>query len=179
MPDLQTEYSEFSHESSKFCAVRGKREQQLDRESLKWVPYRHSVFCMPHWDGQQGFMLMNPYLFQDLVFPSRNTVNPSWTSSGTGCLRQAQERTPYPIVNYKEGCGDLFFHSMIHKQFLLGFISGASRLPRPFLNQDLGHLMHFNARNWAAVSFFKVLSMTQWFFSLVPAKNLPECLVLF
>lgn len=41
-----------------------------------------------------------------------------------------------------ESCGDLFFHSMNHRQFLLGFISGASLLPCPFLHCDLGYLMH-------------------------------------
>lgn len=40
-------------------------------------------------------------------------------------------------------CGDLFFHSMIHLQFLLGFISGARLLLCPLLHWGLGHLMDF------------------------------------
>lgn len=102
---------------------------------------------MPLCDGQQGFILRNPYLFQDLFCSVLHHSQLSLDQE-QDWMPEAGPRRGHSILLCvtKKSTGtsrDLFFHSMIHRQFLLGFISGASLLLCPFLYEDVGHLMHF------------------------------------
>lgn len=90
-----------------------EEEIQKEKKNNKRAPNEFSVdilysACLAELDNR-GFMLMILYLFQDLIFPSCITVDPTWTRSSTGCLRQDQERTQYPAVYCEEICRELFY----------------------------------------------------------------------
>lgn len=71
MPDPQIESGEFSTliVSVLCCSFKKKNpNSHSDREKVS-NELSVGILCrMPHRDGQQGFILMNPYLFQDLFF---------------------------------------------------------------------------------------------------------------
>lgn len=142
MLDPQIERGEFPLYLSWCCAVFPAETRSSNRESLKWVPYGHYVLCIPYRDEQQEFLLMNSYLFQDLFFPFCTTVTPLGPRAGLDAWGRPRRGHSILLCLTKKStgsCSDLFFHSMIHRQFLLEFVSGAKLLLCPLLHWD--HLM--------------------------------------
>lgn len=64
--------------------------------------------------------------------------------------------------------GSCFSLHMIHRQCLVGFVSGASLLTCPFLTP---RSRSSDAKSRDAVSFFKERAVTQRFFSLVSEES--------
>lgn len=122
---------------------------------------------MPH--ASQGWatgVLMNPYLFQELFFfffvsPD---LDPEWAWMPEAY--PGEDTVSYCAIqkSLQGAAGSCFSPRMIHRQCLLGFISGASLLTCPFLTP---RSRSSDAQSRDAVSFFKELAVTQWFFSLV------------
>lgn len=125
-----------------YCAVISKdRNSNSDRESLKRELCRHTVL------HAQQRVRINDVLptsgFSSILHHSKLHFGP-----GVGLEARGRPRRGHSILLWftKKStgcCRDLFFPGMIHRRWLLGFISGGSLLPCLFLRWDHVHLMHF------------------------------------
>lgn len=82
---------------------------------------RHARLTAPQTD--QPSTILGP-VFCFFSFSSRATVNNQGPGGGgAAARRRTRERTPYPIVRYKEVCrelrGSVPFHSGVHRQFFV------------------------------------------------------------
>lgn len=115
---------------------------------LSFKKDRRCLKCNPCRYPGTGFVLRNPYLFQDLFCSilhhhSQLNLDPKQDWMPEAGPRRGHSILLYVTKKSARTSRDLFFHSMIHRQFLLGFICGASLLLCPALDEDVGHLMHF------------------------------------